>query len=116
MPGATFDAEQRITAEWPEVSVGTASGAPSLRVRRTSFCRVRSDRVHDRDDVHHTGALVVFRDVDEKPRLDAGYRAMLIRLADVEYDDLGDWLEVSSRNTAPATLVRRLDAAPGGRS
>jgi hypothetical protein len=38
-----------------------------------------------------------------------GYGAMLIRLADVEFFDLDEWLEDSYRRRAPATLIRQLD-------
>ena len=38
-----------------------------------------------------------------------GHGAMLIRLADVDLDDLADYLEDSYRIKAPRTLVRRLD-------
>ncbi len=121
--GATFDDVRRIAGDWPEVVVGTAYGTPALRVRRTSFCRMWSQREHDRDGVHDSEVLVVFCDVDEKPHLiDAsdgvlfstphyeGHGAMLIRLADVDHADLRDWLDDSYRLKAPATLVRRLDA------
>lgn len=112
-----------MAGDWPDVSVGTAYGTPALRVRRTSFCRLWSQREHDRDGVHDSKVLVVFCDVDEKPHLiDArpgvlfstphydGYGAMLVRLADVDPRDLRDLLEDSYRIKAPTILVRRLDA------
>jgi hypothetical protein len=66
--------------------------------------------------------LVVYCDVDEKDALiDSahgvlfstphyeGYGAMLIRLADVQHEQLVDYLEDSYRLKAPKTLLRQLD-------
>ena len=39
-----------------------------------------------------------------------GYGAVLVRLTDVELDDLADWIEDSYRLKAPPTLLRQLDA------
>ncbi len=108
--------------QFPEVTESTFYGTPALKVRSKGFCRMWSEREHDRDDVHDTEVLVVFCDVDAKelllenhadvlfttPHYD-GYGAVLIRLADVELGDLADWLEDSYRRRAPATLLRRLD-------
>lgn len=119
---ATFDDATRLAADWPDVSVGTWYGTPGLHVRGKGFCRLWSEREHRRDDVHDTEVLVVMCDVDEKraliessagvlfstPHYD-GQGGMLVRLADVELDDLADYLEDSYRLKAPATLVRRLD-------
>lgn len=119
---ATFDDVVRLGLTLPEVAVSTSYGTPALKVRTKSFCRMWSEREHDRDRVHDTEVLVVFCDVDEKRALldeypqtlfttphYEGYGAMLIRLVDVDRDDLADWLEESYRLKAPATLVRRLD-------
>jgi hypothetical protein len=122
MAGATFADVRRLTADLPDVTVGTSYGTPALKVRGTGFCRMWGEREHDRDDVHDTDVLVVFCDVDEKralidsshgvlfstPHYD-GYGAMLVRLADVDLDDLADWLENSYRIKAPPTLRRRLE-------
>lgn len=119
---ATFDDVARLGLSLPEVTVSTSYGTPALKVRTKSFCRMWSEREHVRDGVHDTEVLVVFCDVDEKRALleeypktlfttphYEGYGAMLIRLVDVDLDDLADWLEESYRLKAPATLVRRLD-------
>jgi hypothetical protein len=118
---ATFDDCKRLTAHLPEVSESTSYGTPSLTVRKKSFCRMWGDREHDRDDVHDTEVLVVFCDLDEKPALIEssggvlfstphyeGYGAMLIRLDDVDLDDLAGYLEDSYRLKAPKTLLEQL--------
>ena len=93
-----------------------------MKVRTRNFCRLWSDREHDRDDVHDTEVLVVYVELDEKqaliessggvlfstPHYD-GYGAMLIRLRDVDLDDLAGYLEDSYRLKAPATLLKKLD-------
>ncbi len=119
---ATFDDVKRLTTHLPEVQESTSYGTSSLKVRNRGFCRMWSEREHDRDGVHDTEVLVVFCDPEEKPALiDSfagvlfstphyeGYGAMLIRLADVSGDDLADFLEDSYRLKAPASLRRSLD-------
>ena len=119
---ASLDDVRRAGAHLPDVAEGSFYGTPGLKVRGKGFCRLWSEREHDRDGVHDTEVLVVFCDVDEKPALIEssggvlfstphyeGHGAMLVRLADVEPDDLADLLEDSYRIKAPATLVRQLD-------
>ena len=120
--GQAFAAVVEAASQLPEVEESTSYGTPALKVRGKSFCRMWSEREHDRDDVHDTAVLVVFCDLDEKdaliqsgdgvlfstPHYD-GYGALLIRLDDVGADDLVDLLEDSYRLKAPKTLVRRLD-------
>ncbi|MGE3621334.1 MAG: MmcQ/YjbR family DNA-binding protein [Acidimicrobiia bacterium] len=119
---ATFEDCRQLTAHLPEVTETTSYGTPALAVRRKSFCRLWGEREHDRDDVHDTEVLVVHCDPDEKPSLVAssggvlfstphyeGYGAMLVRLADVDLDDLAGYLEDSYRLKAPVTILRRLD-------
>jgi hypothetical protein len=122
MVGATFADVERLAAELPEVTSGTWYGTPGLHVRGKGFCRMWGDREYRRNEIDDTEVLVVMCDIDEKSALiDAaggvlfstahydGHGAMLVRLADVELDDLGDLLEDSYRTKAPATLIRRLD-------
>ena len=119
---ADFDDVTLIGSELPGVEVSTFYGTPGLKVNRKAFCRMWSDREHDRDGVHDTEVLVVFCDLDEKPALIEssggvlfetphyeGHGAMLIRLADVDLDDLADLLEDSWRIKAPPKLIRELD-------
>jgi hypothetical protein len=123
VPVASFDDVRRAVADLPDVEAGTFYGTPGLKVRGKGFCRMWSEREHDRDDVHDTEVLVVFCDLEEKPSLIEssggvlfstphyeGHGALLVRLADVTADDLADLLEDSYRIKAPVTLVRRLDS------
>jgi hypothetical protein len=119
---ATFQDVKRAAAELPEVAESTSYGTASLKVRGKSFCRMWGEREHRRDRVDDTEVLVVYCDADEKDALIEsaggvlfstphyeGYGAMLIRLADVQPDDLADYLEDSYRQKAPKTLLKRLD-------
>jgi hypothetical protein len=121
---ATFKDVKRAAAELPEVSESTSYGTPSLKVRGKSFCRMWGDREHNRDRVDDTEVLVVYCDAEEKEALIGssggvlfstphyeGYGAMLIRLKDVQPDDLADYLEDSYRLKAPRTLLKRLDSS-----
>jgi hypothetical protein len=120
----TFADVRRLTAHMPEVSESTSYGTPSLKVRKKGFCRLWSEREHDRDDVHDTEVLVVFVELEEKSALIGssggvlfstphyeGYGAMLVRLDDVDLDDLAGYLEDSYRLKAPRTLLKQLDGA-----
>ena len=119
---AAFEVVQRAAEALPEVEVSTSYGTPSLKVRKTSFCRMWSEREHARDDIHDTPVLVLFCDGDEKQAIiDSSngavfetphyenYPAFLVRLDDVAFDDLVDLLEDSYRQKAPKTLIRTLD-------
>jgi hypothetical protein len=119
---ATFKDVKRAAADLPEVAESTSYGTASLKVRGKSFCRMWGDREHKRDRVDDSEVLVVYCDVDEKDALIEaaggvlfstphyeGYGAMLIRLADVQPDDLADFLEDSYRLKAPKMLLQRLD-------
>jgi hypothetical protein len=118
----TFEDAKRLVTDLPEVTETTSYGTPALAVRGKSFCRMWSEREHNRDGVHDTEVLVVFCDREEKPALIAasggvlfstphydGYGAMLIRMVDVSLDELGDHLEESYRIKAPASLRKQLD-------
>ena len=118
---ATFDDVRRLTADLPAVEEGTSYGTPALRVKGKLFCRMWSEREHDRDDVHDSGVLVVFCELEEKEAILAssdvlfetphyhGYGGFLIRLADVDLDELADHLEHSYRHKAPKSVLKLLD-------
>jgi hypothetical protein len=121
---ATFEDVKRLGFGLPEVTESTYYGTPALKVRGKAFCRMWSEREHDRDGVHDTEVLVVFCDLEEKQALiDAAdgvlfstphyerYGAMLVRLSDVTLDDLADHLEDSYRTKAPPALRRTLDGS-----
>ncbi|WP_419841081.1 MmcQ/YjbR family DNA-binding protein [Candidatus Poriferisodalis sp.] len=102
----------------------TSYGTPALKVRCKLVCRMWSEREYRRDSVHDTEVLVLFCELEMKqalleqhpealftvPHYD-GYGAVLVRMADVELDDLADWIEESYRCRAPASLLRRLDSS-----
>ena len=120
---ATFEDVLRLGMELPEVVESTSYGTPALKVRKKLVCRMWGEREHNRDEVHDTEVLVLFCELDMKhvlldnhpgvlftvPHYD-GYGAVLVRMADVDLDDLADWIEDSYRLRAPVTLLRRLDA------
>ena len=119
---ATFDDVRRLGMALPEMDESTSYGTPALKVRKKLVCRMWSEREYNRDSVHDTEVLVVFCELDMKqvlldnhpdglftvPHYD-GYGAVLVRLADVDLDDLADWIEDSYRLKAPPTLLRQLD-------
>ena len=120
---ATFDDVRRLGMALPEMTESTSYGTPALKVRKKLVCRMWSEREYKRDVVHDTEVLVLFCELEMKqvlldnhpgvlftvPHYD-GYGAVLVRMADVDLDDLADWLEESYRLKAPPTLVRQLDA------
>ena len=119
---ASFDDVVALTADWPGIEVSTWYGTPGLKVGGKGFCRMWSEREHNRDNVHDTEVLVVMCDVDEKPALIAanqavlfstphydGHGGMLIRLEDVTNDDLVGYLEDSYRLKASKRLVAEFD-------
>jgi hypothetical protein len=119
----TFSELKRLTSHLPEVAQSTSYGTPSLKVRGKSFCRLWGEREYERYDVHDTEVLVVFCEVDEKPFLVEtsggtlfttphydGHGAVLIRLTDVEPDELALLLERSYRIKAPSSLLRTFDS------
>ena len=121
---ATFEDVRRLGMQLPEVTEGTFYGTAALKVDGKGFCRMWSEREHNRDSVHDTEVLVVFCEPEAKNTLlenhpdvlfstphYEGYGAMLVRLAEVRLDDLAEWLEDSYRRRAPAGLIRRLDPA-----
>ena len=121
---ASFEDVRRLGMRLPEVTDGTFYGTAALKVRGKGFCRMWSEREHNRDGVSDTDVLVVFCEPEAKEALlenhpdvlfstphYEGYGAMLVRLAEVNLDDLAEWLEDSYRRRAPAVLLRKLDTA-----
>jgi hypothetical protein len=119
---ATFEDVKALVEHLPGVTVSTSYGTPALKVRAKSFCRMWGEREHDRYDVHDTEVLVVFCELDAKaflietgggslfttPHYD-GSGAVLIRLGDVDGDDLAGLLEESYLLKAPPSLRSELD-------
>lgn len=119
----TFDDVRRIGGAFPQVTEAPSyHGSPALKIGKRPFCRLWSDREHDRDGVSGTQVLVVFCDLDEKDALIdaasgalfetahyAGHPALLVRLEDVPLDLLAELLEDSYRSRAPARLITELE-------
>mgnify|MGYP001817538785 CR=1 FL=1 len=119
---ASWDDVVRIGLALPEVVVDDWYGTPALKVRTKGFARMWSDREHSRDGVDRaTPVLVVMCDVEEKDALMAshhalfetphykGHGAMLIRLDQVDDDDLAGFLEDAWCQKAPKTLIEQLE-------
>jgi hypothetical protein len=119
---ATFEDVKELAVHLREVTESSSYGTPALKVRGKSFCRLWGEREYERDDVHDTEVLVVFCDLDEKPFLIEmsggslfttphydGHGAVLIRLDDIEREELARYLEESYLLRAPPSLRRALD-------
>lgn len=110
---ATETDVRRICLALPEVAEKAWGGLPGFRVRDRLFARIRTD----------PDALVVWRpDIDEKEALIAaapnrffqiphyhGHPAVLVRLEEIEVDELAEVLTDSWLLRAPAKLVRAFD-------
>lgn len=121
---ATFADVVRLTSDLPGVTVGTAYGTPALRTSRASFCRLWSDREHDRDDVHDTAVLVLMAPLELKRQLlqahpdvlfstphYEGHGAYLCRLDDVDEELLVDLLEHAWQEKASTSERRAIDGS-----
>ena len=119
---STFDDVVDLTADLPMVGVGTSYGTPAVLVKGKAFCRMWSDREYARDGVDDTEVLVVWSEVEAKEQILAafedvcfetphyqGWGGFLVRLDDVERDDLAGFLEDAYRIRAPRTALRQLD-------
>ena len=119
----TFDDVVTMTADLPMVGVGTSYGTPAVQVKGKSFCRMWDDNRYVKAGIDDTEVLVVWGELDAKLELmeshapvvfetdhHSGYGAYLVRLADVDPDDLADWLEDAYRMRAPKTALKELDA------
>jgi hypothetical protein len=105
---------RRLTGSLPDVDEGTSFGTPSWKVRGKFFARLR-----DGDTV-----LVAKVDKGEKQLLMQaepdvffetphyhGYGYVLVRLANIDEDELAEVVEDAWRLAAPKTLVRERDEA-----
>ena len=102
-----------LGATLPEVTESTAYGTPSLKVRGTNFCRLRTEA---------EGGLVLFCSLDEKQALldqggayytvahYDGYGAILVDLTVADPDELRELLTESWRAKAPVRLRKAFDA------
>jgi hypothetical protein len=98
----------RLAERLPEVEQSTSYGTPALKVRGRKFCRLWGEREHARNGVDDSEVLVVFCELEWKqtlldgsdgvlfttPHYD-GHGSVLVRLADVDPDELFGLLEAS---------------------
>jgi len=111
--GVSFDAVREIALGFPGMEEGSSYGTPAFRVRKKLVVRLKED----------AESIVVMVTMDEKEALLAadprvyfttphydGYAAILVRLAEVEADDLRDLVEGVWRRLAPKRLVAAYDA------
>jgi hypothetical protein len=110
----TWDDAVKLARRLPDVEVATSYRTPALKVAGKTFARLREEA---------EGGLVLMCDLDEKDALLAsgdpafyttshydGYGAILIDLAKVDPDQLGELIEESWRRKAPAKLRKAFDA------
>jgi hypothetical protein len=118
---ATEDDVRRIALALPETTEKPWFGSPGFRVKDKGFLRIRSEA---------EGALVVFvADLGEKEALLAsdeetffttphydGYPTVLVRLEEVDVDELTELITDSWLNKAPKRVLKAyLDAHPEAR-
>jgi hypothetical protein len=115
---ATYADVVRLAGRLSEVEESTSYGTPALKVRGRMFCRLWGEREHARNGIEDSEVLVVFCDLEWKqtlldgsdgnlfttPHYD-GHGSLLVRLADVDLDDLFGYLEASY-------LIKRGSKAP----
>jgi len=121
---ATFDDVVRLTADLPMVAPQQWYGTPGVGVKGKGFCRMWSEREYRRDgiDETQTEVLVLMCELESKPMIlessggacfetphYEGHGGFLVRLADVEPEELRDLLEDAYRVKAPAAALRLLD-------
>jgi len=110
----TFAAVQELALALPEAEQGTSYGTPAFKVRGTLFARLREE-----GDV-----LVVKVDIDYREALTRSepdtyfitphyekYPYVLVRLTNVEIEDLRELLTNAWRMSAPKRLAARFEAS-----
>ena len=110
----TWDDVVAIGLGYPGVEVGTSYGTPALRVKGKGMCRMRTDpdalvvRVLDLADRE-----ALLRGVPDvfftTPHYD-GYAYVLVRLAQVDPDQLRELIEDAWRLSAPKRVLAAYDA------
>jgi hypothetical protein len=103
-------------ANWPGVEEGLSWGTPALKVRGKMLARMREP-----------GVLVVLCDMDEKEMLIQtapevyfqtdhyrGYPAILVRLDNIDPDELLERLESAWRSQATKRMIAEYDARNPG--
>jgi len=100
----TFETVRELARELPGVVEGTSYGTPAFRVKGTLFARQHQDgeslviRIdHDQRAMRIKAAPETFFITDHY----VDYPWMLVRLANVDRDDLSDLLDEAWRKSAP---------------
>lgn len=109
----TFAAVQELALALPEAGQSTSYGTPAFKVRGTLFARLREQDV-----------LVVKVDIDYREALTRSepdtyfitphyekYPYVLVRLTNVEIEDLRELLTDAWRMSAPKRLAARFEAS-----
>jgi hypothetical protein len=113
---ADADTARRLTEELPGVEEGTSYGTPSWKVRGKFFARLRDDDtvlVAKVDKGEKRLLMEAEPDVFfETPHYN-GYGYVLVRLGNIDEDELAEVIEDAWRLAAPKTLVKEHDQAAG---
>jgi hypothetical protein len=105
---------RRITESLPDVEEGSSYGTPSWKVRGKFFARLRDDDtvlVAKVDKGEKRLLMEAEPDVFFETPHYQGYGYVLVRLANIDEDELAEVIEDAWRLAAPKTLVRERDAA-----
>jgi hypothetical protein len=104
----------RLTESLPGVEEGTSYGTPSWKVRGKFFARLRDDDkvlVAKVDKGEKQLLMEAEPDVFFETPHYKGYGYVLVRLANIDGDELAEVIEDAWRLAAPRTLVRERDEA-----
>jgi hypothetical protein len=107
-------AVRHLTESLPGVEEGTSYGTPSWKVRGKFFARLRDDDtvlVAKVDKGEKRLLMEAEPDVFFETPHYQGYGYVLVRLANIDADELAEVIEDAWRLAAPRTLVRERDQA-----
>ena len=113
---ADADTARRLAEAFPGVEEGTSYGTPSWKVRGKFFARLRDDDTVLVAKVEKgEKQLLMEAEPDvffETPHY-AGYGYVLVRLANIDEEELAEVIEDAWRLAAPKTLVNERDETAG---